>query len=426
MRLCRILGTKLLPMKDNTYFTGLDIGSHAIRAVVLQSVEGRDLQVISHAEAKSQGVSRGSVTSIDDAVTVLSQVLETAERITGQPITRATVGISGTHITTQESRGVIAVSRADGEVKEDDVDRAVEAAQAVASPPNHEILHVIPLYFSVDSDIKVKDPVGMSGVRLEAVVQIVHGLSAEIKNITKTVYRTGLDVDDLVVSPLACSEAVLSAHQKELGVALVNIGATTTSVAVYEDGNLLHASIIPIGSAHITSDLAIGLRTSINTAEEVKINVGGVSREKLSSKDEVDLSVFSGEESERVSFNQIHKIIEARLEEIFDHVNNKLSQVGRAGRLPAGIMLTGGGAKLPGIVAYAKNHFKLPASVGYPRPLDTSLEKSTLLEYSTAIGLALWDREWRQSSGGGKSLPGSVGITRAIGGLTNKIRDMFG
>lgn len=411
-------------MKEE-FFTGLDIGSYAIRIAVLQTVGDGRTQITGSAELPSQGVSKGSVVSIEDTVSVVSEALEAAERMTGRSITKAAVGISGTHVMTQESRGVIAVSRADGEVKDDDVDRVIEAAQAVASPPNYDVLHVIPIQFAVDNQTNIKDPVGMSGVRLETVVQMVHGLSGEIKNITKTAHRTGLEIDDLVLSILACAEAVLTKQQKELGVALVNIGASTTSVAVFEDGDLLLARVIPIGSAHITSDLAIGLRTSIDTAERIKLGVGRVADKKTSKRDEVDLSQFSGDEDGTASLLEINKIIEARLEEIFDHVNEKLSEIGRAGRLPAGIVLTGGGANLPGIIDYAKVSYRLPASLGFPVHAKSTIEKTDSLEFSTAVGLALWDMEWQKSSPGGIKIPGGGNISGVVGSLKSKLGNIF-
>lgn len=407
-------------MKDE-FYTGLDIGSNSIKVAVAQEAGGT-LQVIGCAEVQSQGVSRGSVVSIEDVVSGLSEALEIVERMTGKPITRVAVGVSGTHITTQESRGVIAVSRADGEVKEDDVDRVIDAAQAVATPPNYDILHVIPLEFAVDNQTAIKDPIGMSGVRLEVLTLIVQALAGEVKNLTKTVYRTGLEIDDLVLSALACSEAILSRRQKELGVALINIGAATTSVGVFEDGYMLHASVIPIGSAHITSDLAIGLRTSIETAEKVKLSVGQTGVEKVSKRDALSLADYSDDENEEVALSDVYKIIDARIEEIFDHVNQKLSLVGRAGRLPAGAVLTGGGSKLPGIVEVAKNHFRLPASLGRASNIQISLDKAQDPGFTTALGLVLWDHEWRINNSGFKQMPTPKDIMKYFSNFSDKIK----
>jgi len=406
-------------------YTGVDLGSYAVKIVVAQASTEGDFQVLACAHHSSEGVSKGSVSSLDDAVSSLSGALEKAERMAGRPISRATVGLSNVNIASQESRGVVAVSRADGEIKESDVDRAIEAAQAIATPPNHEILHVIPLHFAVDSQLNVKDPVGMSGVRLEVTAQIVQALSSEVKSLTKVIYRTGLEINDLVLSVLACAEGTLSRRQKELGVALVNIGASTTSVTIFEEGDMLYAGVIPIGSAHITSDLAIGLRTSIEVAEKVKLAVGHVGADRVSKRDTLDLSDFSKRESGKVALSEVVKIMRARLEEIFDYVNDRFTQVSRAGRLPAGVVLTGGGAKLPGMIEVAKSHFRLPASLGYVTALGQAIEKARGLEFTTAAGLALWDRQWQGERGSSLSLPGLGAVSGVLSRVGSKIKGII-
>src|SRR3989338_8188116 len=249
-------------MRDNI-IAGLDIGSTAIRLVVGQrkiSDSGEQLQILGAVTAPSQGISRGSVNSIEDATSAISACLEKAERLIGLALNNVWVGINGPNLKCQKSHGVVAVGRSDNEITEDDVNRVIEAAQALSVPPNYEILHVIPIKFSVDNQGDIKDPIGMTGVRLEVEALIIQGFSTQIKNLTKAIYRTGLEINDLVLSPLAASEAVISDKQKELGAALINVGASTTSLAVFEEGELLHAAVIPIGSEHITADVAIGLK----------------------------------------------------------------------------------------------------------------------------------------------------------------------
>src|SRR3989338_4814156 len=256
-------------------FTGLDIGSHAVRVAVGKPVPTRDgknsMHIIGAVEVPSLGINKGTITDLEDAVASVSKALEQAERITGMPINRAWVGISGSHIMAQESRGVVGVSRNDGEIRDEDVERAIEAARTVVMPTNYEIFHVIPRGFVVDGQTGVKDPVGMSGIRLEVDALIIQGLTSHIKNLTKCVHRTGLNIEDVVFSILATSEAVINSRQKELGVCVVNIGAATTGMAVSEEGDILHTAVIPIGCDHVTSDIAIGLRTSIEVAEKVKL-----------------------------------------------------------------------------------------------------------------------------------------------------------
>ena len=255
--------------------TGLDIGSSMIRVAVAHVMPGEDgkprLHVIGAVSSPSFGVHRGAISSLEDAVSAISKALEKAERMTGVAINSAWVGIAGQSILVQESRGVIGVSRTDADIKEDDVERAMEAARAVATPTNYDILHVIPKSFTVDGQRGVKDPVGMNGIRLEVDALIIEALASHIKNLTKSVYRTGLDIDDLVYTPLATAEAVVTQRQKELGVCVLNIGASSTTLAVFEEGDLLHTAVLPFGGDHITNDIAIGLRTSIDIAEQVKI-----------------------------------------------------------------------------------------------------------------------------------------------------------
>jgi len=308
----------------------------------------------------------------------------------GQPINHAYVGVSGTHISTMESRGVIAVSRADNEVTESDVARVIEAAQAVATPPNYEILHVIPKFFTVDSQKGIKDPVGMTGIRLEVETKIVQGLSSQIKNLTRAVYRTGIEIDDLVLAILANAEACLTPRQKELGVALVNIGSATTSLAVFEEGDLLATYILPIGSAHITNDIAIGLRVSLELAEEIKLTYGQAMAKDVNKREEINLSEFDLKETGMANASYVAEIIEARMQEIFNLVDKKLMEIERSGLLPAGIVLTGGGAKMLGLIELAKKEFRLPASLGALHGVKTVIEKINDLNYTTAAGLLLW------------------------------------
>jgi cell division protein FtsA len=410
-------------MSRSDIITGLDIGSTTIRLVVGQLTdegngEGKNLHIIGVAETPSQGISKGVVTSIEDAVTCLTSCIEKGERMAGVPLERAIVSISGAHILSQTSKGVIAVSKANGEINEDDVDRVIEAAQAVATPPNYEILHVIPRSYTVDNQTSIKDPVGMTGVRLEVDAQIIQGLSTQIKNLTKAVYRTGLDIEDTVFAGLASAESTLDKQQKELGVALVNIGGATTSIVVYEEGDVLHTAVLPVGAGHITSDIAIGLRTSIDIAEQLKLQYGVALPEMVDKKEMVDLNEFSEGDSHLVSRLQVAEMIEARVEEIFKIVNKELKKINRSGLLPAGIVLSGGGSRLNGIVEIAKREFRLPASVGSPRELTTAIEKVNDPMYAVAVGLLLWGMNMQ---GGSKRFAG----LSSLSGVRDKVKGWF-
>ena len=399
-------------MASSPIIAGLDIGSTAIRVAVAQANAGENPQVIGLAEAPSEGIHKGVVTSIDDAVSAISSCLEKVERMTGSPVEHAWVGINGSHIQAQTSHGVIAVAKPNGEIGEDDVSRVVEAAQAVATPPNYEILHVLPRAFTVDGQTGIKDPVGMTGVRLEVEAQIIEGQTAQVKNLTKCVYRTGVDIDDLVLGILANTEAVVTKRQKELGVAVVNIGGATTSLLICEDGDPLHAAILPVGSGHIANDIAIGLRTSIDVAERLKIDYGQAVATDVGKREEIDLSEISSEEG-IVSRRHLAEIIEARLEEIFNLVERELNKIERSGKLPAGVVLTGGGVKLPGVVDVAKREFRLPATLGYPLEVASPLEKVNDPAFSTALGLVRWGLV--QAAGpGGFRLPRFSAVSQVL------------
>lgn len=398
-------------------FTGLDVGTYAIRVAVGKLVPspegGEQIHIIGAVEVPSAGVSKGTITNLEDAVSSVSRALEQAERITGVPLNKAWVGINGNHIISQESRGVVGVGRSDGEIRDEDVERSIEAARTVATPTNYEIIHVIPKCFTVDGQRGVKDPVGMNGIRLEVDALIIQGLGSQIKNLTKAVYRTGLDIEDLVFSILATAEAVVSDRQKDLGVCVVNIGASTTSLVVYEEGDVLHTAVLPMGSDHVTSDIAIGLRTSIEVAEQVKLHHATCQPEDVAKKEEIDLGELGAPEQEFVGRRFVADITEARVQEIFEHIDRELKKIDRSGMLPAGVILTGGGAKLSGILDVAKNTLRLPVSLGTPIGITSVIDRINDPSMSTAMGLVLWGRHIR-----------GTGNRGGFGGLLSKIGDI--
>lgn len=409
-----------MPQEDT--ITGLDVGSTTIRVVVGQkNPNDNKVHIIGMAESASEGINKGVITSIEDAVSSISSCLEKAERMTGIPIEHAFVGISGPHIISLESHGVVAIAKADGEIRENEVERAIDAAQTVATPPNYEIIHVIPRSFTVDNQRGIKDPIGMTGIRLEVDAQIILGLSSQIKNLTKCIYRTSVDIDDLVLGILANCESILTKRQKELGVAVLNIGGTTASLIVLEEGDVIHTAVLPVGSGHITNDIAIGLRTSIDVAEKVKIEYGSCLPEEINKRDEIDLSEISAHETGRVSQKHVAEIIRARQEEIFDLAEKELKNIHRSGMLPAGIVLTGGGAKLPGIVECAKVIFRLPCHIGYPLEVVTAIDKINDPTFTTAIGLVLWGSELNMKQSH-ISIKGFSSVNEVVG----KMKKWFG
>ncbi|MCF7820023.1 MAG: cell division protein FtsA [Candidatus Pacebacteria bacterium] len=403
--------------------SGLDIGSSEIRLVVSQRSNrelGGGLQVIGAVSVPTSGFNKGVVSSIEDTTSSVSACIEKAERLVGVPINNVWLSVNDPKIRCERSKGVVAVGKSDGEINEADIDRAIEAAGSVAVPANYEILHVIPIRFAVDNQEDIKDPIGMSGIRLEVETLIILGLSSQLKNLTKAIYRTGLDIEDLVVSPLAAGEALLSKKQKDLGVAVINIGATTTGLSVYEEGNLLHAAILPVGSEHITSDIAIGLRCPINLAERIKIEFGDAMPEIIDKKEEINLEQLSKEEEvnetlEPVSKKYVAEIIDARVEEIFNMIDNELKKIERSGMLPAGVFLTGEGSELRNLTEAAKKYLRLPAGLGINRNLETVIDKVNEGKYSTALGLIAWASHYEPQHKPSK-------ITKNLGDIAGKVR----
>lgn len=372
--------------------TGLDIGSTSIRVAVGQisdASRSSEAQIIATAEVSSEGIQKGKIVSIEEAVSSVSHALEEIDQLIGIPTETAWVGVSGTQILSQESRGVVAVAKTDGEISFEDVNRVLEAAQTVASPLNYEVLHILPKSFTVDGQTGIKDPTGMTGVRLEVDAQMIYGATPYVKNITKAIYRTGIDIDDLVLSAIATSDVVLTSQQKELGVAVVDIGGSSTTVAIYEEGTMLHIGVIPIGSNHITNDLALGLQTSIEIAEQIKIAYGGCVTKGLTKQDTINLAEF-GDPDQEVHKKFVIEIIAARVVELFEKVNEELGKVQRKSMLPAGVVLTGGGSKLHDMVDAAKHVMQMNARYGFPVGIESATDKINDLAFTTAIGLVKW------------------------------------
>ncbi len=393
-------------MPKESYIVGLDIGTSQVRAVqAKQDPESGAFSIIGASEVPSNGMRRGVLVDIEEAVSCISNALERLERMTGIPVGSSNVSIGGNHISSINSHGVIAVSRADGEITENDIIRCIDASQAISIPQNKEVLHVFPKNFTLDGQTGIKDPLGMSGIRLEVDTLIVQAGLPYIKNLTRAVMQSGLTMDDLVLSPCAAAEAVLSKRQKELGVCLVDLGAGTTSLAVYEEGDLLHTSVVPVGGMHITNDIAIGLRSSIETAEKVKLQFGQADVKSVPKDQEIDLSKIDSTEQQSTSRHYVVEILEARLEEIFALVNNELKKISRDGKLPAGIVLTGGGAKLSGVVEFAKKQLRLPCSLGRPENIKTIIDRVDDPSFATAVGLVLWGGKFG-SAGGQVNLTG--------------------
>lgn len=416
-------------MRDRI-LAGIDLGSSAIRLAVGQVVVGQDKQetinLIGAVEVPSSGISKGSVMSLDDATASISACLERVERQIGVPINDAYIGIGGVHVHAKTVKGVVGVSRPDSEIREEDRMRVIDTAAANSNPANFEILHRIAQRFMVDDQAGIRNPVGMQGVRLEAEVCLIQGLSSHVKSLTQAVMRTSVDVSGLVFSPLATSAAIITDRQRELGVVLVNIGASTTSVAVFEDGELLHASVIPIGADYITRDIAIGLRTSLEVAEAAKRAYVSAVPEAVNQYDMVNLYELGAPEAELVSPRFMSEIAQARVEELFEKVEAELRKIERSGLLPAGAVLTGGGSKLRGMVEMARTTLRLPASLS-PAPQISSPLGEVLHDpaFSTAIGLLMHGFEDECNHSGSGRVGGLQAGDQWLKKATNPLKKIF-
>jgi len=359
---------------------------------------GGGLKIHGIGVGEARGIRRGVVTDIEEVSRSIRQVREQVESTLGFSIERAFVSIGGPHIVALPSRGVVAVSRADGEISREDIRRVLAAAQAVPIGSNREVLHAIPREFVVDGEQGMKNVLGMSGVRLEVEALLLQVSSPALRNLERALREAGVTAEEIVLSSLASSQATLSKRQKELGVIAIDIGGGTTEAVVFEEGYLLHAVVLPVGAAHVTNDIAIGMRTSLEVAERVKLEYGVALSQGISKKEQIDLSLFDPNESGTFSRREVAMIIEARLEEIFELVTKALRKIDRERLLPAGVVLSGGGAKLPGIVELAKRQLKLPAQLGYPQAVPDLPEQVDDPTFVTALGLVLWGSEFQEGS----------------------------
>jgi len=401
----------------------LDIGSSKIRTVV--GVQEESLQVpnvIGVGIAPSTGLRKGAVIDVEETINSISASLEDAERMAGEPINHVFLGIGGNQIESINSKGVIAISQGENEINEDDVDRVLEAAQAVTIPSNRRILRIIPKNFTVDEQKGIKYPVGMTGIRLEVETHIITGFEPVIKNLEKCVLQSGVDIDDIIPTCLAPAEAVLSKRQKELGVVVVDIGCGGTSVSVFEDGATLYTAVIPVGGENVTNDVAIGLRTSIDTAEKVKIEYGSTIPEDVNERETIDLSLISKIDTHVISKKQLVEIIQARYHEIFVLVKDELAKIHRDGMLPAGVILTGAGSKISGVIDLARETLNLPAQIGFPQNYDGVVDKIDDPAYATAIGLLIWGSRYEGRHRG--SFKG-LNIKKGLGSVKSWFRNLL-
>lgn len=386
-------------MAKNYIITGLDIGTSSIKALaVAKKLDNSGLELLGQVQIPSFGVRRGIVVDTDEVSKKTVEVLSQLQEEIGQKIEDVYINIGGSHIFSTFSRGTVIVSRADQKISEEDKNRVIQAAQTFPLSSNKEILDIFPREFIVDSQGQIKDPLGMRGVRLESEVLALCAFSPFLKNLTSAVLNAGFQISDITPSGLASARAVLTPQQKELGVYLLDIGAGTTDMAVYEEGDLVHAAVFPVGSERITQDLAVGLKTDVEISEQIKREFGTCLLEKGSKKEKITPPQGSVDGEPLIfSHKMLVRIIEARVCEIFNLAQQELKKIPIKGLLPAGVVLTGGGAKLPKIVELAKKDLKLPAKIGVPQGFP-GLNGDPA--WSTAFGLVLAGMNLKQGREG--------------------------
>ncbi len=408
------------------YGVGIDVGTTVVRCVV-GHVDGSSMtpNIVGVGEAPNSGMRKGVVVNIVTVAQAIDKALEEAERMSGHQIHGASVTINGAHISAITSRGVVAVGSQNHEITEDDLARAEEAATVVQLPANREILQVTPRSYQLDDQANIKDPLGMSGVRLEVDTHVITALTPHVKNLLKALEMTDTSSHAVIVSALASARAVLTPQQTENGVAVIDLGGTTTGIAVYEEGDLQHVAVLPIGSVNITNDLAIGLRTDLDVAEKIK--VAHASAVAASGKDKPkDIELTHAGEKLQFKIKEIDMIVEARLEEVMELIDKELKQIDRSGKLPGGVVLVGGGANLRNIAEFTKDALRLPVRVATFTELTGVSDKTNKPAFATALGLMMLDfeKEHQVPSGGGSSKKPGNG-SPALGDFVQRAQSLF-
>ncbi|MBI2009648.1 MAG: cell division protein FtsA [Candidatus Chisholmbacteria bacterium] len=414
-------------MAKGKVLAGIDVGTAKVCTIIAAAAEGK-INVMGVSSTPSKGLRKSQIVDIEDAIEAITESVEAAERMAGYNINSAFVSIGGAHIASQNSKGVVAVSEPEGEIINDDVLRVIEAARAISLASSREILHVIPRDFIVDSQEGIKDPVGMTGVRLEAEAHIITGFSTAMRNLSKCVGEIGVATTGLVFSGLAAAEAVLTETERELGVVLADLGGGSTSLAVFVEGSQAHSAVIPIGARNITNDLAIGMRVSLDSAEKIKVALSqekklpatpSRDKEEREKQDEIDLTKLGIKEEISTASRKtlIDGIIRPRLNEIFTMIGLELKKSGFGGQTPAGVVLTGGGAHTVEIVNACKRTLSMPTRTGMPKGLSGLVEEIRDPVYAAATGLILYGLK---NDGGAPVRSGGGGLGKVLSRLPVK------
>jgi cell division protein FtsA len=368
------------------HFVGVDVGTSVVRVVVGTVDEQGKPEIIGFSQVENSGMRRGVVSHADEVAQAISTALQDAERLSGRHLNSGTININGAHVQGFNSRGVIAISAANREITIEDRMRVEEAAAVMQLPANREIIQVFPKGYRLDGQDNIKDPVGMQGVRLEVDTHIVTASTPNIKLLESATEKASFGIKHRTISSLASAEAVLSRQQREAGTAVVDIGAGTTNLVIIEDGEVQHVAVIPVGGMHVTNDLAICLKTDLDVAEKVKID-----HATLEKHTRATASVIIDKQQHTFDANDVHMVIEARIEELFELIDKELKKVGKSRKLPGGIIFTGGTAKINGLASFAREKLELPAKIGVINEVGGLADISQDITFATPVGLMLLD-----------------------------------
>lgn len=375
----------------------IDVGTTKVCTLVGEVNELGVLRIVGVGVSPSRGLRRGVVVNATEAGDAIVASVERAERISGYQVTRAYVGIAGTHISSRNSRGLVAIPRGDQGITDEDVVRALDASQAISIPEHHEVLHVVPRGFSIDGQEGVSDPRGMFGARLEVEAHLVTGSTPAIQNLVKCVNSLNVELDELIVAPLASGEAVLTDTERAMGVALADIGGGTTDIAICIEGSVWHTAILPVGGNHLTNDVAICLRTPFEEAEEIKKKWGHADPDEVPADQVLDIAAFGEETHQRITRQQLAEVLNARVAEIGSMILQEIKRSGYDGLLPAGVVLCGGTSELPGICGVIRDVVGLPVRVGQPQDLQGLVDTLSSPAYATGVGLLMWEQNHKSA-----------------------------
>ena len=377
---------------------GIDVGTTKVCTLIGEVTEEDHLRIMGAGVTPSKGLQKGIVVDVEGTTRAIAASVEKAEQLSGYRVTSAYVGIAGAHISSINSRGVVALSRSNPTIGQEEIERAMEAAQAIAIPHDRRIIHVIPRGFTLDGQKGIRDPLGMQGFRLEVETHIITGAVASIHNLVRCVQRAGVSIKDLILQPVASGEACLTELEREMGVVLADIGGGTTDIAIFIEGSIWHTCILGVAGNHLTHDLTVGLHTPFSTAEEVKIKYGHVIPASVNPNEMVEIASFGDSPRSSVSRRYISQILEARMAEIFNLILREIKQSGYDGLLPAGVVLSGGTAELAGIKELGRQITGLPMRIGFPRQVEGLVDVTRSPIFSTGVGLLLWGMKYGETT----------------------------